>query len=169
MTKKLAAVVLVCAAITTAACTSTVSGTPFRATTGVPTPGDPGDPFAGMVACQVLDQLNASQGFGPGDNISHRNECTATKPGLGSNGLALDPVQGLAAFKRVNPDSVGTDVSGRKALQEQSPLGCTIAFEVSEHARVLAQMAMSMPERNAEACPLAHDLAVRVEALLPKR
>ncbi len=122
-----------------------------------------------MIACQVLDQLNSGQGFNPGDNISRRNECTATKPGLGSNGLALDPVQGLAAFKQVNPESIDITVNGRKALQEQNPLGCTIAFEVSEHARVLAQMAMSQPERNAEACPLAHDLAERVEALLPKR
>ncbi|NIH81925.1 DUF3558 domain-containing protein [Amycolatopsis viridis] len=142
---------------------------PSPATSGKSTSAHTDDPFGGMVACQVLDQLNASQGFNPGDNISHRNECTATKPGLGSNGLALDPVQGLAEFRRTDPQAIDTNVSGRRALQVQNPLDCTIAFEVSEHARVLAQMAMSMPERNAEACPLAHDLAVRVEALLPQR
>ncbi|GAB3564110.1 DUF3558 family protein [Amycolatopsis endophytica] len=169
MSKKLAAITLACLTISAAACTSTVSGAPTPATSGVPTSTSTSDPFAGMVACQVLDELNSAQGFKPGDNISHRNECTATKSGLGSNGLALDPAQGLAAFKEVNPASVDTDVNGRRALQEQNPLGCTIAFEVGEHARVLAQMAMSMPERNAEACPLAHDLAERVEALLPER
>ncbi|MDQ0377247.1 DUF3558 domain-containing protein [Amycolatopsis thermophila] len=169
MSKRLTAVAFVCAAIAATGCTSTVSGTPAPAMSGTPTSADAGDPFAGMVACRVLDQLNAGQGFNPGDNISRRNECTATKPGLGSDGLALDPVQGLAAFKQINPESIDIRVNGRKALQEQNPLGCTIAFEVSDHARVLAQMAMSQPERNAEACPLAHDLAERVEALLPRR
>ncbi|WP_235716329.1 DUF3558 domain-containing protein [Amycolatopsis sp. ATCC 39116] len=149
-------------------CTSTVHGTPSPATSGIPTSANANDPFAGLVACQVLDQLNAGQGFNPGDNISHRNECTATKPGLGSNGLALDPVQGLAEFRETDPDATETTVNGRKALEVQNALGCTVAFEVSEHARVLAQMAMSQPENNSQACPLARDLAARVEALLPK-
>ncbi|MDQ0379681.1 DUF3558 domain-containing protein [Amycolatopsis thermophila] len=149
-------------------CTSTVQGTPSPATSGTPTSASAVDPFVGLVACQVLDQLNAGQGFNPGDNISHRNECTATKPGIGSNGLALDPVQGLAEFRETDPGATETTVNGRKALEVQNALGCTVAFEVKEHARVLAQMAMSQPENNSQACPLARNLADRVEALLPR-
>nr|WP_243869635.1 DUF3558 domain-containing protein [Amycolatopsis granulosa] len=153
-----------------AGCTATVPGTASPAASSTPASANNGDPFSGMVACQVLDQLNAGQGYNPGDNISHRNECTATKPGLGSNGIALDPLQGLAEFKEVNPEATATTVNSRRALEVFHKVGgCAIAFEVGEHARVLINVAMAMPERNAEACPLAHDLASRAEPLLPKR
>ncbi len=38
------------------------------------------------------------------------------KSGLGSNGLTLDPVHGLAEFRRSDPDATDTTVNGRKAL-----------------------------------------------------
>ncbi|MDQ0378083.1 hypothetical protein [Amycolatopsis thermophila] len=84
-------------ALSLSACTSTVTGTASpaaSASTGT-TPTN-SDVFAGLNACQVLDQLNAGQGFEPGRNISARNQCNATKPGFGSYALALDSVQGLS-------------------------------------------------------------------------
>ncbi len=169
MKKKVVAVALTCLGIVTVGCTSTVQGTPSPVTSEMPSTANNADVFTGLNACQVLDQLNAGQGFGPGRNISRRNECTASKPGLGSNGLALDPVQGLAEFRQSDPDATDTTVNGRRALEAFDAVGgCTVAFEVGEHARVLAQMAMAEPERDTEACPLARDLAARVEPLLPK-
>jgi len=71
----------------------------------------------------VLEQLTAGEGFGPGENISRRNECDALKPGFGTYGLALDPVQGLTEFAAANKSVATTTVNGRKAMREHSDRG----------------------------------------------
>ncbi|AIJ20885.1 hypothetical protein [Amycolatopsis methanolica] len=125
--------------------------------------------FAGLNACQILDQLNEGQGFRPGRNISKRNECTATKMEYGARGLALDPVQGLQEFVAANPGATETTVNGRKALQARvSAGGCSTAIEIGPHARVLADVVMAMPGDDDRACSESQALAERVEPLLPK-
>ncbi|MFD4196157.1 DUF3558 domain-containing protein [Amycolatopsis thermoflava] len=122
-----------------------------------------------MNACAILDQLNAGQGFGPGRNISKRNECTATKSEYGANGLALDPVQGLQEFLETDPGATETSVNGRKALEAKGSSGsCTVAIEIGPHARVLADVVMASPDDDHRACSEAQALAARVEPLLPK-
>ncbi|MEV5297080.1 DUF3558 domain-containing protein [Amycolatopsis methanolica] len=125
--------------------------------------------FADMNACQILDQLNAGQGFERGRNISKRNECTASKYEYGANGLALDPVQGLAEFRQTDPGASEITINGRKALEVFGEIGgCAIAVEVGPHARALINVNMASPRNNPQACPDARSLAERVEPLLPR-
>lgn len=151
--------------LTTAACTSTVAGTASPAPTSATARADV---FAGLNACQVLDQLTAGEGFNPGENKSRRNECGATKPEFGTYGLALDPVQGLREFAEFSDDEVETSVNGRAALQALMPLGgCAIVIEVSEHARAMVQVSLSSND-DQQACVDAQAFAEKLEPLLPK-
>ncbi|NIH84659.1 DUF3558 domain-containing protein [Amycolatopsis granulosa] len=125
--------------------------------------------FATLNACQVLDRLNAGQGYAPGENKTRRNECTATKPGAATDSLALDPVQGLNEFAQRNVAAVQTSINGRRAMQAAMPLGgCAIAVEVGEHARALVLMTLATGPRDPQACVDAQALAERLEPLLPK-
>jgi len=158
---------LACLAGILAGCTSTVSGTATPAPTSEPARSE--DVFAGLNACQVLDDLYAGEGFEPGENKSRRNECGVLKPGFGSYGLALDPAQGLAEFAATNEGVVDTTVNGRPAmLANFFGGGCAVAMEVTEHARALVTVNMSRARDDAQACPNAQSLAERVEPLLPK-
>ena len=127
------------------------------------------DVFANLNACQVLDQLNAGQGFEPGWNISVRNQCNATKPGFASYALALDGVQGLSEFATANTGVLDISINGRDAMQANASTGgCAVAVEVSEHARALVVVTMARASEDAQACPNARTFAERVEPLLPK-
>ncbi|NIH77545.1 DUF3558 domain-containing protein [Amycolatopsis viridis] len=159
---------LTCLAFTTASCTSTVSGTPSPAPSASSVPAN-SDVFAGLNACQIVEQITAGQGFGPGENISRRNECDVTKFDFGTYGLALDPVQGLTEFARANANVVTLTVNEREAMQANIPTGgCAIAVKVSEHARALVTVSMSRYSQNAEACSNAKSFAEKIEPLLPK-
>ncbi|GAB3576130.1 hypothetical protein GCM10027445_39710 [Amycolatopsis endophytica] len=166
ITQALAAVAGVVLALS--ACTSTVAGT------ASPAPGASSDPttsdvFAGLDACRILDQLNAGQGFNPGENKSARNQCVALKSGFASYALALDPVQGLSEFAATNTDPLAISINGRDAMQANTPSGgCAIAIGVGEHARALVVATMVRFEENAQACPNAKAFAERVEPLLPR-
>lgn len=154
-----------CLALGTTACSTTVAGTASPVPN--PTPAN-ADVFAGLNACQVLEQLTAGQGFEPGENISRRNECDVTKPGASTYGLALDPVQGLREFAENSEGVVETSVNGRNALQAPIPLGgCAIVIEVSEHARAMVQVSLSSND-DQQACVDAQALAEKLEPLLPK-
>ncbi|GAB3570274.1 hypothetical protein GCM10027445_23500 [Amycolatopsis endophytica] len=125
--------------------------------------------FAGLNACQVLDQLVAGEGFDPGENISRRNECDATKPGVSTYGLALDPVQGLREFAETSEGLVNATVNGRQAMQADIPLGgCAIAIEVGAHARAMVQVALATGPRDPRACVDAQAFAEKLEPLLPE-
>ncbi|WP_228684864.1 DUF3558 family protein [Amycolatopsis thermoflava] len=153
--------------LTTAACTSTVAGTASPASGASPTAS--ADVFAGLNACRVLEQLTAGEGFGPGENISRRNECDVSKSRFGSYGLALDPVQGLREYRETNDAVTDVSVNGRNALQADIPTGgCAIAIEVGEHARALVQVALVTSPRDPQACVDAQALAEKLEPLLPK-
>jgi hypothetical protein len=155
-----------CLAMTTAACTTTVSGTPSPVSTSSAVSTDV---FAGLNACDVLNQLTTGQGFNPGENKSRRNECGATKPGSAAWGLALDPTQGLSEFTEANEDVVDVAVNGRKALQAAIPTGgCAIAIEVAEHARAMVQVALTTGPDDPQACVDAQALAEKLEPLLPR-
>ncbi|MEV5298534.1 DUF3558 domain-containing protein [Amycolatopsis methanolica] len=148
-------------------CTTTVSGTPSPAPQTSPSTAQ--DVFAGLNACQLLDQLNAGEGFRPGRNISKRNECTSTKNEYGARGLALDPVQGLQEFLQTDPNATETTVNGRRALESPGSAGaCDIAIEMGPHARVLVDITIASANEYARACPDARQFAQRVEPLLPK-
>ena len=154
-------------AFVTAGCTSTVAGTPSPAP--AVSPASSADVFAGLSACEVLDQLNAAQGFEPGENKSRRNECTASKPGFAADSLVLDPVQGLGEFAARNTGVVDTSVNGRKAMQADMPTGgCAIAIEVTEHARAMVLYTLSSGPRDPQACVDAQALAEKLEPLLPQ-
>ncbi|MEV5299192.1 DUF3558 domain-containing protein [Amycolatopsis methanolica] len=157
---------MACLATTMTACTSTVAGTaspaPRSSTANA-------DVFAGLNACQVLERLTAGQGFGPGENISRRNECDVLKSEYGTYGLALDPVQGLREFAETSDGVVETSVNGRNALQAPIPLGgCAIVIEVGEHARAMVQVSLVSGPRDPQACVDAQALAEKLEPLLPK-
>ncbi|NIH84663.1 DUF3558 domain-containing protein [Amycolatopsis granulosa] len=127
------------------------------------------DVFAGLNACQILDRLVAGQGFDPGENKSHRNQCGATKHDFGTLGVALDPKQGLSEFAQANAAVRSTSVNGRDALQADIPTGgCAIAVEVGEHARALVLATLVTGPRDPQACVDAHSLAEKLEPLLPK-
>ncbi|MFD4193873.1 DUF3558 domain-containing protein [Amycolatopsis thermoflava] len=152
-------------ALATTACTTTVTGTASPGPTTAPTSSDV---FAGLNACQLLDQVNAGQGFNPGENKSARNQCVALKSGFASYALALDSVQGLSEFASTNSGVVETSINGRSAMQANtSTSGCAVAIGVGEHARALVVVTMVRFEDNAQACPNARALAEKVEPLLP--
>ncbi|WP_208401527.1 DUF3558 domain-containing protein [Amycolatopsis viridis] len=158
---------IACLALAATACTSTVAGTASPAPASAGTAN--ADVFAGLNACVVLDQLVQGEGFSPGENKSRRNECGATKPGVSTYGLALDPVQGLREFTETNDSVVRTSVNGRDALQAPIRLGgCAIVVEVGEHARAMVQVALATGPRDPQACVDAHALAEKLEPLLPK-
>ncbi|NIH84662.1 DUF3558 family protein [Amycolatopsis granulosa] len=161
------AVALTAVVFAAAGCTATVAGTASRAseTSSQQRP----DVFAGLDACRVLDQLNAGQGYEPGENKSRRNQCNATKSGVSGNSLALDPVQGLDEFASRNKDVVSISINGRAAMQAPIPTGgCAIAVEVTDHARALVLMTLSTGPDDPQACVDAKALAERLEPLLPK-
>ncbi|MFD4251797.1 DUF3558 domain-containing protein [Amycolatopsis thermoflava] len=155
-----------CLALSTAGCTSTVSGTPSPAPSTSTAPS--ADVFAGLNACQILDQLNAGQGFNPGENKSARNQCVALKPDFASYALALDSAQGLAEFATTNTGVETISINGRDAMQAvTSTAGCAVAIGVGEHARALVVVTMVRASEDAQRCPNARALAERVEPLLP--
>ena len=163
-----AAVALACLAMTATACTDTVAGTASPASDVTPSSTN-ADVFAGLNACQLVEQLTSGQGFGPGENISRRNECDATKFDFATYGLALDPVQGLTEFAAANDSVVNLSINGRNAMQANIPTGgCAIAIQVTEHARAMVTVSMSRYSQEAEACPNAKTFAEKVEPLLPK-
>jgi len=157
------------AAGTLSSCSSTEAGSPVvpTPTQGSPTAAPSSANLAEIKACELLEQLVANQGFSKGENVSRRNQCTVSKPGYGSKGLALDDSQGLAEFQRTDPASVEINLNGRRALQTKSSGGaCDVAIEVSEKARALAGVTLSDPD--ADGCPEALKFAEQVEPLLPK-
>ncbi|WP_027931623.1 DUF3558 domain-containing protein [Amycolatopsis thermoflava] len=155
-----------CLLLAAGACNSTVAGTASPAPTSV----NPGaDVFAGLNACQVLERLTAGEGFGPGENISRRNECDVLKPEFGTYGLALDPVQGLDEFASSNSGVVTLTINGRDAMQANfGAAGCAVAVEVAEHARAMVTVSMARTSEGAQACPNAVTFAEELEPLLPK-
>ncbi|MDQ0378087.1 DUF3558 domain-containing protein [Amycolatopsis thermophila] len=156
-----------CLALVATACTSTVAGTASPAPTTSTT--KQADVFANLNACRLLDQLNAGQGFNPGENKSNRNQCIATKPEFATYGLVLDSVQGLTEFAVTNAGVVNTSINGRNAMQAGIPTGgCVVAMEVGEHASALVLVTMSDAGQDAQGCPNAESFAERVEPLLPK-
>ncbi|MEU0468403.1 DUF3558 family protein [Amycolatopsis sp. NPDC006131] len=155
-----------CLAVITTGCTSTVPGTASPAPTATEANSDI---FAGMNACQVLDQLNAGQGYNPGEKKTRRNECNASKPGVAGNSLALDPVQGLSEFAQANAGVTDLSINGRPAMQADIPTGgCAVAVEVAEHARALVLVTLISSPRDPQACVEAQALAEKLEPLLPK-
>ncbi|WAL67061.1 DUF3558 domain-containing protein [Amycolatopsis cynarae] len=160
-----------CAVIALTGCSTTMTGTPLPVTvTSKPNTSSTGtNLFGNLTACQVLDQVLTGQGFAPGERITRRNECDASKPGYASYGLALDPVQGLAEFKKTDPGAVPTDINGRNAMQAPSKIEgqCLVAIEVGAHARAVVDVTLSSLD-TAAACSDARQLAQQVEPLLPK-
>ncbi|RZQ60741.1 DUF3558 family protein [Amycolatopsis suaedae] len=166
-----AILVTVIAAGVLGGCSDTQAGTPratgISATTPPSSSSSPPDVFNGMNACDVLNQLLASQSFEPGKNISQRNECVASKIRYGSASIALDPAQGLAEFRKTDPNASELTINGRPALEAvESFGGCAIALEVSSTARAVAGIALEDP-RN-DSCPDSRRLAEKLEPLLPK-
>nr|WP_208407125.1 DUF3558 domain-containing protein [Amycolatopsis granulosa] len=158
-------------AVAVAGCTSSVAGAPAPAPATSPAgPTEKNqDVFGGLSACQVLDQLNAGQGFRPGENISRRNECTATKSGFGGIGLALDPAQGLPEFRASDPSATEMSINGRRVLQAHTLAGtCSVAIEVGQHSRAMVTVTMASSHDDAQACSNAQNWAERLEPLLPK-
>ncbi len=148
------------------ACTDTVAGTAAPAAGATATAS--ADVFAGLNACQLLDQLNAGQGFNPGENKSARNQCTASKPEFITYSLALDSTQGLSGFAVDNTGAREISINGRDALQADIPTGgCAVAVGVGEHALALVLATMARASEDAQGCPNAQAFAEKVEPLLP--
>ncbi|MDQ0378081.1 DUF3558 domain-containing protein [Amycolatopsis thermophila] len=155
-------------ALTVSACATTVTGTASPApVTSSSSPS--ADVFANLNACRLIDQLNAGQGFNPGENKSARNQCVAVKPSFGSYALAWDSAQGLSDFARTNNGVVNISINGRAAMQADTGLGgCAVAIGVSEHARALVIATLPNVADQAQLCSSARAFAERVEPLLPK-
>jgi hypothetical protein len=152
------------------ACTSTVPGSPSPAPATQNSTAADADVFAGLEACRLLDQLNAGQGFVPGENRSARNQCTASKPTFATYSLALDPVQGLDDFAATEPGATGISVNGRDGMQADIATGgCAVAVGVGDHALalVLVLVTMERASEDAQGCPNARAFAEKVEPLLP--
>lgn len=97
------------------------------------------------------------------------DEGSASKYEYGANGLALDPVQGLAEFRQTDPGATEMSINGRNAPEAFGEIGgCAIAVEVGPHMRAVINVNMASPRNNPQACPDARELAERVEPLLPK-
>ncbi|NIH86170.1 DUF3558 family protein [Amycolatopsis granulosa] len=151
------------------ACTSTVSGSPSPAPV-VPPISRPGssDVFAGLDACRLLDQLNAGQGFNPGENKSRRNQCTASKLDFATYSIALDATQGLREFAATNTGVREISVHARKAMEADiSTGGCAVAVEVADRALALVLVTMARGSEDAQGCPNARSFAEKLEPLLP--
>ena len=159
-------------ALTLTGCSTMVNGTPSPdpQVTAAPSGTSPEDALKSLEACPVLDQLLSGQGFAPGERITRRNECDATKPGYGTVGIALDPLQGLTDTQHQDPAATALEINGRKALVGEftGPGTCEVALEVAEHARASAAAVLLGTDRQAEACSAARDLATKLEPLLPK-
>jgi len=158
------------ALLAVSACSTTVTGTPSpepRATSSSPSAGEA---LNALDACTVLDHLLAGQGFDPGVSKTARNECHASKLEYGTLSLALDPSQGLAEFEASADAVTQFDLSGRRAVSgvPAGPGTCAVVLEVTEHARAMAGATMLAPERQAQACPAARELATALEPLLPR-
>lgn len=167
------AMLAIAAGLLATACSNTVTGNPAPSNTAssgsASTSTATSNVFDTMDACQVLDQLLTGQGFNPGEKVSARNECHASKLDFGTYSIALDPVQGLAEFTSTNPSSVKTSINDRTAMQAQPGEGmCEFVLEVSQHARALAGVTMARAKDSAQACPNARQFAEKLEPLLPK-
>lgn len=166
------AILAIVAALGLAGCSSTTPGTasPSTGATGTSaTSTANANVFSALNACQVLDHLLTGQGFAPGENISRRNECDASKLNFGTYGIALDPARGLNEYAADTPGATTTRINGRNALEAKpSAAMCEFALEVGQHARALATAVMASSTDNAQACPSAKQLAEKLEPLLPK-
>ncbi|WP_410595166.1 DUF3558 family protein [Amycolatopsis sp. lyj-23] len=167
-----------------AACTSQVGGqaTPDPQSGSTPpvttsATADPGNPFAGLSPCTVLDQALAGQGFPKAQPMvaDTKNSCRSSKPTSGDTpgvdvGLSFQAGQGYK-------DNVGNpsqasegQVNGRPAVEEREPLNakgqCDVWLEVKPKSRAFVLLASGSD--TARACQLVGDVAAKVEPLLPK-
>jgi hypothetical protein len=176
-------IVLATAALTAglAGCTSEVGGqaTPSSQATATTAPAtaDPGNPFAGLSPCTILDQVLAGQGFPPAAPTlaDSKHGCGTEKPTSGNVqsvdvSLILQP--GGNYKNNVNNPGQASEgkVNGRPAIEEQEPQHssgqCSIRFQVKQDSRALLVLSSSLD--TASACNQVKDIAEKVEPLLPK-
>ncbi|MEA5358984.1 DUF3558 family protein [Amycolatopsis sp., V23-08] len=167
------------------ACTSQVGGqaNPSQSGSGTSTPtsasatDDPGNPFAGLSPCTVLDQVLTGQGFPKAaPTIADAKEtCGASKDTSGNTpgvtvGLSLQ-AGGNYKDNVTNPQQASDgNVNGRPAVEERepqhSPGQCAVRFQVKQDSRAL--LVISSGSDTATACKQAEEIAAKVEPLLPK-
>ncbi|WP_216215575.1 DUF3558 domain-containing protein [Amycolatopsis aidingensis] len=124
--------------------------------------------FDTMNACTMLDDILSGQGFKPGENKTARNECHASKTQYGAVAIALDPVQGMAEFRKTDPSAVETQINGRPALRSYRPAdACDIAMKVAENARAIIGTTITQGYGR-DACAEAKKYAKQLEPMLPK-
>jgi hypothetical protein len=162
-----------------AACTSEVGGQAnpsSQASTPNSTTADPGDPFAGLSSCTILDQALVGQGFPQAEKTvaDPDHGCHANKPRSGDTpavdvGLFL---QAGGNYKdNVNNPAKASDgkVNERPAIEEQEPLNvkgqCAVRFQVQDSRALLS---LTFGSDTAGACQQVEALAPKVEPLLPK-
>ncbi|MEV4056596.1 DUF3558 family protein [Amycolatopsis sp. NPDC049688] len=161
------------------ACTSQVGGqaTPSSSVPATASPtADPGNPFAGLNPCTMLDQALAGEGFPKAEPAvaDPTHSCRTSKPTSGDTpgqdvGLVL---QAGGNYKdNVNNPAQASDgkVNGRPAVEEQEPLHvagqCAVRFQVRDSRALLS---ISFGSDTAGACKKVEDVAPKVEPLLPK-
>ena len=179
-----AVVAAACATLALAACTSRVGGqaNPSPAagtnTSSSTTPsGDPGNPFASLNPCSLLDRALAGAGFPPAvPTVADAKEsCAANKPRAGDVSpvdLALSLQPGRGYRNNVGNPSQASEgqVNGRAAVEERepqhSPGQCGIWLEVKPASRALVLVTSGSDTANA--CKLVEGFAEKIEPLLPK-
>jgi hypothetical protein len=182
VTARRASVAFAALVLALTACTSQVGGqaTPSSsaaATTAPATNADPGNPFAGMSPCSILDQVLAGQGFPRAEPMvaDTKNSCRATKPTAGNTpgvdvGLSLNAGRGYKENVGNPGQASEGNVNGRPAILEREPENsagqCNVWLEVKPSSRAYVLLASGTD--TARACQLVQDIAAKVEPLLPK-
>lgn len=162
------------------ACTDTQTGAGSATSPPATTPSSsssaqtstpPGDVFANLKACDVLNKAIQGQGFAAGvlNKIGGDNGCQADKHLFGSIALSLQPDQGIDQINGGQGTRYSAKVNGRQAIETKEGNGvagdCDMAIEVTKTSRALAIASL---DTTAEACAFVEDIAAKIEPQLPK-
>lgn len=129
------------------------------------------DPFAGMKACDVLNQVLQGTGMPPGEpeRYGGDNGCQSNKPQEAAISLYLVPDRN---YDDLN-DSLETqhrgDVSGRPSImiKGQQRGGCDISMQVAGGSRAIIGVMRSVGTTE-QACQMVEELAAKIDPLLPE-
>ncbi|WP_410669753.1 DUF3558 family protein [Amycolatopsis sp. cmx-4-68] len=158
-----------------ATASSSPAGTTAPATNS--TTADPGNPFAGLSPCTIVDQALAGLGFPKAEPTvaDAKESCRASKPSSVSTqgaDVAVSLQPGLGYRDNVGNPSQASEgnVNGRPAVEEREPLNvtgqCGVWLEVKPSSRALVLVASGSD--TTAACKLVEEVSPKVESQLPK-
>lgn len=136
---------------------------------------DAGNPFEGMVACDVFDKaLDKIDDWdfpeGEPDDTAGDNGCGSAIPQKVSVGLTLQPGGTLKDFGDDPSKLYNGDIKGRSAVEKRDGYAdgsCMLAMSVGANDRALLAVTSNTMSRD-EGCDLVEDIARQVEPMLPE-